>query len=55
MFNILNNMMRTSTRTETWNAPHHWKSQMHKSTYERQAAKADEYRRRMELDVRFMR
>ncbi len=55
MLGIFNRMIRTSTRTDDWDAPDHWKHQMHTSTYERQRRKALQHRERLARDIGLLR
>lgn len=47
MFGIFNRVIRTSTRSEAWDAPSYWKDREHLSTYERQRMDAAENRMRI--------
>lgn len=47
MLGIFNRVIRTSTRTDAWDAPSHWRDHQHRSTYDRQSRDAAENRMRV--------
>jgi len=51
MFGIFNRVIRTSTRTDTWNAPDHWQGYVHQSTFHRQQMEAERHLKRLRRDV----
>jgi hypothetical protein len=51
MLGIFNRMINTATRHDDWDAPDHWKHQLHQSTFERQRRQALKHRERLARDI----